>query len=368
MKQSKNRQQVDTLYVLGAGASYGLSYINSQKRKFVRAITPLDKDFLSCLEQSIPDKGWRRQAIELVLKDWFDRTEATKFGLEQAIIKRVSDYEFLAKIHPTRIKRKISNEEYLNNLSHLLTDYLDKCKSNRSGNTSRFVNAVFPPRTTPEDYRNRVITFNYDILIERPLIERGVSRRKIYFDRLGDDRKAGKARRMSECFAHPLILKLHGSTNWRCERTLFDQMIRGDIDQNKTVPIWIDGSKIPKPSDDVSPLIIPPIPNKPITKTSIFRFLWTKAYEYLHEAKKIVIVGYSCPPTDALARTMFTHFKNKKIEEFYVVDPNAEALKNYREMVDPTVGRKAKWRYCSDFSEYISEELGIPAKVATHSG
>ena len=198
---------------------------------------------------------------------------------------------------------------------------------------------------------------NYDTIIERPLIERGLSKKKIYFDRIVSKREDGTKRASDEKYLHPLILKLHGSTNWRCERTFFDSLISGNINQDKKIVVWSDDKFCPKPTDDASPLIIPPIPNKPITVSSLFNFLWTTAYKYLHEAKKIVIVGYSCPPTDTLARTMFTHFYNRKVEEIFIVDPNVLSLKYYRETIDSRVTAKAKWRYYSDFSDYIDREL-----------
>ena len=121
--------------------------------------------------------------------------------------------------------------------------------------------------------------------------------------------------------------------------------------------MWSDDKGTPNPDDDESPLIIPPTPNKPITATSLFKFLWTLAYEYMHEAKRIVIVGYSCPPTDTLARTMFSQFGSSNLEEIFVVDPDATALKNYREMIDPKTAARAKWRYYSDINAYIEAEL-----------
>ncbi len=356
MKQVKNRQKIDKLYVLGAGASHSLTYVNPKKRKFVRSIAPLDKDFLKALQQN-QNSGWQKIATDLIYANWLDRDELNDQGLEQAIIKRVSQYEFLANLDPSRVRQKQSNEEYLNNLSHLITDYLYKCKSNSSGDTKNFINEIFPTGIKPNEYNNRVITFNYDTLIERPLIERGISKKKIYFDRIVKNKEDGTKRKSSEIFLHPLILKLHGSINWRCDRSHFDQIISGNIDQQEKVIVWSSDHKVPKPNDDESPLIIPPIPNKPITQTSLFKFLWTTAYEYLHEAKKLVIVGYSCPPTDTLARTMFTHFSGKNLKEISIVDPNAIALKNYREMFDLKLSSRIKWHYYSNFHEYIEQEL-----------
>lgn len=357
MKQEKNRQKVDTLYILGAGASYGLTKVKTKKHPFSCRVTPLDATFLKHLEWSRPPNGWRAESTDLVLQQWFDRAKAVEHGLEEAIIKRVSQYEFLSSLHPTRIKGRCRNAEYLNHLSHLISDSLSRCQANSSGDARKLIQSIFPSRTPAADYCNRVITFNYDTVLERPLIERGLSKKKVYFDRIVARKDEGVRRNADDKFPHPLILKLHGSINWRCDTRHFEDIIRGNVQPKDKVVVWSDDKTCPTPADNDSPLIIPPIPNKPITATSLFRFLWTLAYEYMHEAKRIVIVGYSCPPTDTLARTMFSQFSSRKLEEIYVVDPNAIALKNYREMFEPATAARAKWRYYSDIHAYIESEL-----------
>lgn len=353
MKIQRFRQPVEKLFVLGAGASLGLSQVQPRDHKPSRAVTPLDANFLKCLHAARPANGWKRKSVDLLLSDWLDAGPILEHGLERAVIKRVSQYDFLSALHPRRTRGKSDNAKYLNHLSHLVTAYLINCKSNTSGSTRRFVNWAFPPGVDVSDYANRVITFNYDTLLERPLIERGVSRRKIYFDRLVSQPADNTDRKAEEKFLHPLVLKLHGSVNWRCSQSDFESIVQGNAKGLGKITIWSDDKPCPSPNDATSPLIIPPIPNKPITAASIFSHLWTTAYAYLHEATELVIVGYSCPPTDTLARTMFTHFENTKIKEISIVDPNAGALSSYREMIPFKVSKRARWTYYSDFREYI---------------
>lgn len=291
------------------------------------------------------------------MKHWFDRSSATRHGLEEAIIKRVSQYEFLSKVHSRRVRDKCSNEDYLNHLSHLITAYLSQCKSNNTNHARKLANYIFPKGTSRNEFKNRIITFNYDTLIERPLLDRGISKRTLYFDRLANEEEDGLRRTNSQAFPHPLVLKLHGSINWRVRREYFDQLILGTIDPEEKIVIWTDSSQVPEPMDDESPLIIPPIPNKPITTASLFRFLWTLAFEYMHQARRLIIIGYSCPPTDSLARTMFGQFKSKNLEEVFIVDPNANALGTYRAMFDPPTASRAKWLYYPSISDYINSEI-----------
>lgn len=358
MKLKKHRQKIEKLYILGAGASFALSEVSARKNKYSRSTTPLDKDFLARLKDFEPVRGWQHISTEFLQSEWLDRDLFFSSPLERAIIRRVSQFDFLSSLHSRSTKNKASNQDYLNNLSHLIADFLKQCKSNVSGRTRKFVDFVFPKGIDPAEYINRIVTFNYDTLIERPLIERGISKKKIYFDRIATAKGDGIRRNNNEKFLHPLVLKLHGSINWRCNRSYFDSIITGTVGGAiGREEIWVDDIGCPKPADYDSPLIIPPIPNKPITAASIFQHLWTLAYEYLHESEELIIVGYSCPPTDTLARTMFTHFSAKNLKKITIVDPDAAALSRYRELVPEKIASQAKWAYYSNFSEYIDGEI-----------
>jgi len=354
MKIEKHRKRVKTLYVLGAGASHDLSHVAVRKNDFATTETPLDKNFLKRLKDSAARKGWQKDSIEYLEAEWLDRDDLLDSGLESAIISRAGQYDFLSSLHPRITRGKASNAAYINHLSHLIGDYLKRCKSNSSGNTRLFIDRLFPKGQDAAEYENRVITFNYDTLIERPLIERGLSRKKIYFDRIALKKGDGTRRNSDDAFPHPLVVKLHGSTNWRCDERYFDSIISGKVNSDEKEEIWIDDHDFPNPKDLEAPLIIPPVPNKPITAASVFRHLWTVAYEYLHEAENLVIVGYSCPPTDTLARTMFTHFSAKRLKKITIVDPDAVALSKYRSLIPEKVRREATWTYYSTFSEHIN--------------
>lgn len=357
MKRSANRQPVETLYILGAGASKALTEVQTRKNQYSRNTTPIDQDFLSLLEHFQLQQGWQRRSLDLLKSDWLGSNPILDCGLEEAVIKRVADFDMLSALYPDKSRRKCTNEEYLNHLTHLIADYLIKCRSNQSGDTKKFTNWVFPPGHKPESYKNRIITFNYDLIVDRPLLERGISKKKLYFDRIVSSVEDGIRRTSDEKFLHPLLLKLHGSVNWRCERRYFNQIVTGIVDEADRIPICTVDSKCSSPSEDESLLIIPPVPNKPITRASIFRVLWTTAMEYLHEAKRIVIVGYSCPKTDALARSVFTQFRNMNVTDIFIADPSSDALSKYHGLFAGRVKKSVRWVYYGGFHEYIENEI-----------
>ncbi len=109
--------------------------------------------------------------------------------------------------------------------------------------------------------------------------------------------------------------------------------------EKEKIAIWTN-TELVNLEHKYSPLIIPPIPNKRITSSPIFSHLWTKAFEYLYEAKKIVIVGYSCPATDVMARSMFNQFHNKETTDIYIVDPDSNVLGSYEKLMRGCVKKK----------------------------
>lgn len=357
MKIAKYRQPVRRLYVLGAGASHALSRVQPRKRSSSPRTTPLDADFLARLNQFTAGQNWKRRTLGQLVGQWLEESNFFDHGLEAAIVKRVSQADFLSAIHPKKLRGKMSNAAYVKALSHVICAFLQSCKSNGSGRTKQFINTVFPVGTDAMDYEDRIITFNYDTLIERPLLERGLSRKKIYFDRIAHQSTEGMRRNGDETFRHPLILKLHGSSNWRCDTGDFEKIITAAQVPKQRIVIWCDETQCPQPGAQVSPLIIPPIPNKPITASPIFSHLWRTAFEYLHEARELVIVGYSCPATDTLARTLFSHFDPTKLQKVTVVDPDGAALSKFRALLPGRVASKAKWTYSFDFNEYIDNGM-----------
>lgn len=355
----RNRlKNINTVFLLGAGASYAISLpIKGKASEFT---TPLDITFNRRLLNMSPRarKAWIGSSIDKIKSNWIGAQKFEELGLEEAIIKRLGNYELLKAIHPIKLtgnsktKSKCDNFQYLNHLSHLIVELLSRCKQNTRNYAERFAKHALGSNDKREE--NRIITFNYDVLIDDVLLDKlKIPKNRLYFDRLKDGQDASDNRKTKDKFAHPYLLKLHGSINWRISSQDFENIVNGNIASDDKIPIWIERDKIPDPEDDVSPLILPPLPNKPITETSIFRYLWQWAFEYLHEAKKLVIVGYSCPVTDSFATSMLSQMYNMNLEEVVIVDKDSSALDKYRALMSGRIPKRTVWTFYGDFVDYI---------------
>lgn len=305
MRHRADRPVLNTVFVFGAGASFDAS-----KALDISAphTAPLDKQFCARIKSQATSKvcpGWVRESAEAILTSWRDAKPFDECGLEEAVLLQVAHLNFLNAVQPARLparRRKtrfaLRNEaDFVYHLAHVVAYVLRQCREKPSSPFGSFAHKFFPG-INANRVKNRAITFNYDTLFDRHLLRRFGSR-KVYFENIGD---RGGLRD-----DNPLLLKLHGSVNWFIMETEYD----GAFSRANTAErpycmeeVGLITGKSPAPDEERTPLIIPPVPNKPITTISLFTSLWTRASEYLEGARHIVICGYSLPETDTLAKTL----------------------------------------------------------------
>ena len=353
MRQPNKRKKIKKLYILGAGASYASS-LGKNDKWLKNKSSPLDKDFSRILsEMEIQKPGWVSKTKNRLLKNWKDHRKFESFGLEQAIIIQIGHLEFIRAIHKRR-QTSYGVEDFLNEISHLITYRLEKARESNFNFYKKLASEITKDLEDTHNFRNRIITFNYDTLLDKHLLKK-FKPRDLYFDRLQNEKENTK-RTAKQIFDHPIMLKLHGSINWSCERSEFLNFFQPvEDDSYKIEKIWHrSSSRIPTPSDKVSPCLIPPLPLKPITRISLFRYLWTKASEYLSECEELIICGYSLPATDNIAVSLFSDFSNNKIKKITVIDPDPLVLKEWRNLLNRKNLKKASWDYKDSLQDYIS--------------
>lgn len=232
-----------------------------------------------------------------------------------------------------------------------------------------------------------IITFNWDTLMDRALmktcswnIDNGYFVRPAYIYR---DRW-NELNQDAICNA-PILLKLHGSTNWLTSWIVPE---KGQIKSMQETPtsefyayestidpyntykgrymdgytdfsygyyppnLPLKGKKLPDhhvgviftftpenmpkgtaPSDGLlsMPLIIPPVKKKDYAFFgSLFSTLWKKAEEVLVDTDRIIIIGYSFPVTDTQTDLLFKHAfsKRRSMPEIVIVDPYPDRIED----------------------------------------
>lgn len=139
------------------------------------------------------------------------------------------------------------------------------------------------------------------------------------------------------------ILKLHGSLNWL------------QYTGQKLLPYIPEETVPPKPLSDViladkkwifslppfengwvlDPLIITPILYKEENyQKKPFADIWQQAKDSLSCCDRLIIIGYSFPPTDfAVKRLLLEAFKSNKLKELIVVNPDCSVANIAKELI-----------------------------------
>lgn len=108
-----------------------------------------------------------------------------------------------------------------------------------------------------------------------------------------------------------LLLKLHGSMNWRLKRGYSTPYAIDAVVHHES---WIPSYDFPRyKPEDIEPhlesdaFMVPPVLVKSsLVEQPILRLIWSLAYRKLEVAKKVVFVGYSFPVTDLASNFLFS--------------------------------------------------------------
>jgi len=131
----------------------------------------------------------------------------------------------------------------------------------------------------PRERRDTIITFNYDLLVEKALrnlrvpFDYGFEKSKPYFH--------DSFIRVNGSRTPVPVLKLHGSVNWAVTESGLG--IYGDYNNVRQLPL-------------TGPMLVPPTWNK--TLSPALSDVWDSAVVALSTATRIVVIGYSIPVTD----------------------------------------------------------------------
>jgi len=125
-----------------------------------------------------------------------------------------------------------------------------------------------------------------------------------------------------------LVLKLHGSINWRTRLGEGATSGPAAILHHEDWYSPRTGPRVPLISTDIieqhlesAPFIIPPVLVKAeLAVHPVLSVVWKLAYEQLKAAKTVTFIGYSLPVTDLASRTLFSETLKDKAAQVQIVN------------------------------------------------
>ncbi len=147
-----------------------------------------------------------------------------------------------------------------------------------------------------------------------------------------------------------LLLKLHGSMNWRSR--LGEPAARGPsalLHHEGWFQRQADGLHPVYALEEIEkylepdPFLIPPVQVKAgLSLHPVLRVIWNAAAMALRKARRVVFIGYSLPETDLAAKTLFGETLNQHDVEVHVVclakdKPSRDRLRNSYGKVIPRI-------------------------------
>ena len=220
------------------------------------------------------------------------------------------------------------------------------------------------------------ITFNYDDILDEALW--GLSREVDQFSgtpRWHPDGGYGFFCRPSELTVRDtvvfmdkmsmLLLKLHGSINWRARRGYTRPYVIDAIVHDEpwfTVEPTVDaGGNVVPLHLEPDPFMIPPVLLKgALVEQPVLRLVWHRAYQALARAQQVTFVGYSLPATDIAATVLFDEsLKDLPKANIAVVNPaggeteRRQIRSAYRRMLGDIPDKQFDFRGALDWSKEL---------------
>jgi hypothetical protein len=317
-----------TVVILGAGAVRAAA-----GKRPVKSRPPLDCDFFEIAEKRFPAhyaiiSGHVRNLVGAYADEVLKSLEnTTTFLYLKALDSKHREPAHLAFMNLLDLLAR--------ELGHTTNDLSLSPKSM----LYRFLKKEIGRLPSPESLT--VITFNYDLTIERTLESLQTHLPGSVFNYPGCYRlpletpvthMSGAPRFADSKVTHEgvAVLKLHGSLNWVSTHTSETPTPAAMFRPNRDLYI-LNSTKIAARMSwtrrsrkmYIKPIILPPVTGKRSLLHQQFGSIWSCAADALESANRVVIVGYSCPPLDFEARMLLgEHVQPSVTRDLVVVDPN----------------------------------------------
>ena len=321
-----------TVYILGAGASYGETLLAKNDPTGVGArlvTTPLVNGFFK--EALFQRLGYSAHAAAQDFKEAFDYVNFLKqpngvpgtpawdgFDLEEIFTSVELEREFRGAQSDERARLTIIRNKLVRYIGRIIA----LCTQGAYGeHTRRLAESL--------DVGDSVITFNWDLLLDHELHPRETQRwqYKNFFALVLRDFRFGPIV-FGPYGQQGMLLKLHGSFNWyQCTNQLCREAAALTFFESTSLALerlmGIGETICEACGSEMNPLLIPPLLRKPIHDVPMIRSIWGIAKRRLELADNVVVIGFSLPPTDFYASWLLRSVQVSRHEQprVFVVNP-----------------------------------------------
>lgn len=209
----------------------------------------------------------------------------------------------------------------------------------------------------PED---AILSFNYDCLVDHMLKVGGSgkwnARHGYGFDlgergRLMQGDEPWQSVSPASKKATIRLYKLHGSLHFQ-----ITEKVAGERDETH---VLLKERPYTKQYGALKFTIIPPEWNKQYDRGAFAR-IWRLASAAIHKAERLIFVGYSFPSTDMHSTVLFrTSVKKEGLKSLVVVNPDPEARRRTRDVVQRGISRSTRVLSFDSFREFAAADHGL---------
>jgi hypothetical protein len=316
-----------TVLLFGAGASRGGLQAN-------RLPPPVDRDFFYVANQ-LTGHGTPTLAKRVLRSVWelYNRVEGV--GLEE-YFREIETRAAISQIAKSKNKpkdwsRRQKDLEELIRRVYVQTT-VDLSPAGPRPRTSSAHQAILEALTPG----STIVTFNYDLVIEEAFKSAAMwnphdgygtklAGATLEWARLWLERRSASHTQKSKV----LLLKLHGSLGW--------VSYKNGVVKLKGRPYYVRK----KTYESIS--VLPPGWNKKI-HVNPYKGFWREARLRLEKCKSLMIVGYSLPETDLLAKALFSEVirmravRHSYLKRLVLVDPDSDVRAKFVRLFTPAVG------------------------------
>lgn len=329
-----------TVLILGAGLTRAAHPKNGLKKR-----PPLDADFFDIAR--LVDQKLTDEVLECLTSLVGDYAKVLSSSFETA-----STYLYIKAIDSK--PGSTYHLGFLNLLTLLnlvLAETTNSLKTNPQSLIYRFLLSELKKQDLKKHSDFSIITFNYDLLLERALEAIDLNGHSGTFHFPGCYRLEGitnissiesAAQFNSQSLDHEgvALFKLHGSMNWHSKHNLATPMPKTMFNPEREIHLHnspiIFKDLVWKPNQRrvyMKPVIVPPASGKRGMIHQDLLGLWSKAAKALAQADRVVIAGYSCPPLDLEARILLSeNLRANPNKRVYVIDPSPQTAARFTEL------------------------------------